>query len=287
MFELLLGGTKMKVIKKINNNVVLCQDGNGKELVAFGKGIGFNEIPFELELQSIERTFYHVNEHYIKMLNELPQEVFEVSILIVEKARSILDREVSSNVVFSLADHINFALERIEKGMNINMPFSYDIEHLYPKEMEVSLYGIKVIQKHLKIRLPKSEVVGIALHFINSAARRDVSNINDNTEQVIESMADIIEQELGFRINKSGFNYYRFSCHCRYFIRRVGEKTQYLEQDHELYCFFETNYPEIHKCALEVTQYLMDVFNIQCSKEELLYLMLHIKRLYSGEDCNR
>ena len=31
----------MKVIKKINNNVVICLDHNNRELVAFGRGIGF------------------------------------------------------------------------------------------------------------------------------------------------------------------------------------------------------------------------------------------------------
>ncbi|WP_302926203.1 CAT RNA binding domain-containing protein [Holdemania filiformis] len=30
----------MKVIKKINNNVALCIDQGGKELIALGKGIG-------------------------------------------------------------------------------------------------------------------------------------------------------------------------------------------------------------------------------------------------------
>ena len=49
----------MKVIKKINNNVALCLDGNQRELIAFGKGIGFKPIPYELtDLSVIERTYY-------------------------------------------------------------------------------------------------------------------------------------------------------------------------------------------------------------------------------------
>ena len=31
----------MRAIKKINNNVAICADSNNKELIAFGKGIGF------------------------------------------------------------------------------------------------------------------------------------------------------------------------------------------------------------------------------------------------------
>jgi beta-glucoside operon transcriptional antiterminator len=277
----------VKVIKKINNNVVLCLDGNGKELVALGKGIGFGEIPYDVELRRIERTFYNVNDQYIKLLAELPDAVFEASILIVERAKAVLERGISSNVVFSLADHISFAAERMEKGMDVQMPFAYDVEHLYPKEMQVAQYGIRVIQKYLKVRLPKSEAIGIALHFINSAEQEVDTKRNRNTEKVIENMTDIIEENLGFSVNKAGFNYYRFCCHCRYFVKRIGERKQYTEQDEDLYQFFESNYPGIYACAIEVKQYLLDVFNVECSKEETLYLMMHIKRLYSNEDCNQ
>ena len=38
----------MKVIKKINNNVAICLDNNGKELIAFGNGIGFPKVPYEI-----------------------------------------------------------------------------------------------------------------------------------------------------------------------------------------------------------------------------------------------
>lgn len=37
----------MRVIKKINNNVALCLDSDNHELIAFGKGIGFPQIPYE------------------------------------------------------------------------------------------------------------------------------------------------------------------------------------------------------------------------------------------------
>ena len=38
----------MKVIKKINNNVALAQDAKGREMIVFGKGIGFPAMPYEL-----------------------------------------------------------------------------------------------------------------------------------------------------------------------------------------------------------------------------------------------
>lgn len=48
----------MEVYKKINNNVALARDAKGRELVVFGKGIGFVSMPYELtNLSCIQRTF--------------------------------------------------------------------------------------------------------------------------------------------------------------------------------------------------------------------------------------
>lgn len=39
----------MEVYKKINNNVALARDAKGRELVVFGKGIGFASLPYETD----------------------------------------------------------------------------------------------------------------------------------------------------------------------------------------------------------------------------------------------
>lgn len=63
----------MEVYKKINNNVALARDAKGRELVVFGKGIGFASMPYELtDLSCIQRTFYDVNEKYFALLRDVP-----------------------------------------------------------------------------------------------------------------------------------------------------------------------------------------------------------------------
>ena len=52
----------MKAIRKINNNVAICIDNNDKELIAFGKGIGFPKMPYEItDLSIIQMTFYRID----------------------------------------------------------------------------------------------------------------------------------------------------------------------------------------------------------------------------------
>ena len=159
----------MKVIKKINNNVAVCLDNDGHELIAFGKGIGFPKTPYELtDLSKIWRTYYGINPSYLGLLNDIPEEVFELSIKIVDFAKMKIENQINSNIVFTLADHINFAIERFKKNLDIRMPFVYDIQHLYESEMQIGLFAIKLINKSMNVYLTKDEAVSIALHFINA-----------------------------------------------------------------------------------------------------------------------
>ena len=112
--------SRMKVIKKINNNVAICLDSNDKELIAFGKGIGFPKMPYVLDdLNLIQRTYYGVSQRYLNLLNDIPDEIFEISTKIVDYAQTKLEYTLNSNVVFTLADHINFAIQRFHKNIHV------------------------------------------------------------------------------------------------------------------------------------------------------------------------
>ena len=69
----------MIVKKKINNNAAICIDSNQRELVAFGKGIGFPPTPYELtDLRKVERTFYNVSPQYVSLLNDIPYDIVQL-----------------------------------------------------------------------------------------------------------------------------------------------------------------------------------------------------------------
>lgn len=103
----------MDVFKKINNNVALARDAKGRELVVFGKGIGFPSMPYELtDLSAVQRTFYDVNEKYFDLLREVPGEVFLVADDIADTAREELGCALSPNLTYALADHLYFAIQR-------------------------------------------------------------------------------------------------------------------------------------------------------------------------------
>ena len=102
----------MLAIKKINNNVAVCKDGNGCELIAFGKGIGFPKMPYEVKLENIDRTFYNISAQYIGLINELPMDIIEFTMKILPVIQSKLDYDLNPNLVLTLADHLAFAMEK-------------------------------------------------------------------------------------------------------------------------------------------------------------------------------
>lgn len=90
----------MKVIKNINNNVAICVDDNGHEVVAMGKGIGFSKPPYEVDLSKIDRTYYSLDSHYVTLLSEIPEEVIDVTLEIVEKGSDYLGVNLSRTFCF-------------------------------------------------------------------------------------------------------------------------------------------------------------------------------------------
>ena len=128
----------MKIIRQINNNAALALDGNGKELVVLGRGVGFPKMPYELtDLSRIERTFYDVSPKYFGMAADLPRPLVLACAEIAERAEIELDCALNPNLPFTLADHLNFAAERLRKGIEISTPLAYDVRHLYPKETDL------------------------------------------------------------------------------------------------------------------------------------------------------
>ena len=278
----------MRVIKKINNNVVKCLDNNGNELIAFGNGIGFPKTPYELnDMSKIKHTYYNLKLKYLGLLNEIPEDIFEISAKIVDYSKGRIMNEINSNIVFTLADHINFAIQRYNKNMIIKMPFSYDVQHLYETEMDIGEKAIAFINKIKKIHLSKDEAASIALHFINAENIKAPQGSKINENQVITDITKLIEHKTKLNIDRKGFNYSRFVSHMQYLLKRQESNTNISSDNEKAFEMLKNEYPETYECVLDIEKYIMKNLGWNPSSEELLYLILHVNRLCSREDCNQ
>lgn len=273
----------MRVIKNINNNVSICLDSTGKEVFVFGKGVGFHKPPYDLSLAEIERTYYDVDSTYVNMIQDIPEDVLEISDEIINYARMKINKEFSGNIVFTLADHIAFTIRRHQENIKVNLPIVHDIENLFEKEMDVGLYGIRLIRKKMNVYLPREEAAYIALHLINSEAQ--LTNEEENSEKVIEDIMKIVEESYQMELNRHDFSYSRFVSHMHYLLKRGKGNTQMQTENGELYRQLVKEYPKAYETAEEIGRYLEKAEQLKLNEEEKMYLMIHINRLCTREDC--
>lgn len=273
----------MEVIKKINHNAAICIDSAGNEMIAIGTGIGFPPVPYTLDdLSKIQRTYYDINPVYLDLLNQIPEQIFSIAIDIVKVYGEQMDIILSSNLVFTLADHIQFAIERFSKGMIFENPLQYDIQHLYEKEFSIGIYATEIIYQKLNIRLPKAEAANIALHLLNSESVTIFKRLNQ-LDYVLPEIVEIIGKHFQIYIDKQSVNYSRFVTHFQYLMKREQKSKQISSDNFRLFKAVKKEYPNTFEAVKKIDRYLEKELKFELSEEEQLYLVLHVNRLCSRE----
>lgn len=270
----------MYVIRKINNNCVLARDSAGADVVAFGKGIGFPAIPYELDdLRCVERTFYGMDASSIRALRDIPSDVMAVSSDIMESAQAILKVELNPNAAVTLADHVAFAIKRTVEGIVIESPLAFDVKRFYPREYRLGTRAVRTIKKRLGVALPEAERTNIALHLINSESVHPDMAKTKRAAEAISEITVIVERELGVVIDKESFAYNRFVTHARYLIDRIlsGEETGVA--DEPMLREMKASYPVEARCVEAIIGRLKERWQWTCSASEELYLLLHVHQL--------
>lgn len=270
--------------KKINNNVALARDGRGRELVVFGKGIGFPAMPYELtDLSKVSRTFYDVKAEYLSLLSEIPDEIVLAADDIAETARDELDSPLNPNLTFVLADHLNFAIQRSRAGVNVETPLGYDVRHLYPDEYRIASQALHALNRMPDVQLPDTEAVSIALHLINAETESGDIHATMTATQIIAELSRMVEEFFDITLDRDSFHYSRFAMHLRYLVQRMmqGEPVDNDPGTRELFNTVRREYPQIYTCVQQIVRYFSDTWHWDCSVGEQLYLMIHIHRVTS------
>lgn len=271
----------MRIIKKINTSAVLALDSSGKEIVVLGKGLGFPAIPYELEdLSRIDRTFYDVDSRYLGMITDIPQQVLLASAEIAELAEDELDCRMNPNLPFTLADHLHFAISRLRSGVDLTTPIAYDVKHLYPREYDLGVRALEILRNTADVMLPEHEAVNVTMHIINAEAESsDLHNLM-MTLKIIDQVENLAERQMRITLDKESYYYSRFAMHLRYLIQRLENGNPAEAHGAEMLRPIAREYPEIYACALKVAEYFKGTWGWQCSDEEIVYLMVHIHRVW-------
>ena len=158
----------MQVVRNINNNVALCLDSQGNELVAFGRGIGFRKPPYEVELSHIERTFYGVDPKLISAIEDIPSDLVLIADEVVQGFVAATGKALNPQVAFTLADHLAFAIQRQHRRLVFEVPVERDVRDLYADEAAAGHRALALVLERMHEWLPAEEEALVALHLVNA-----------------------------------------------------------------------------------------------------------------------
>ena len=273
----------MKIAKVINNNVISVIDSHNKELVVMGRGIAFQKRPGDdVEESRIEKIFKldnkDVSEKFKTLLYDVPMEYMDISERIISYAKEKLGKKLNDSIYVSLTDHINFAIEREQKGLRISNPLLWEIKRIYADEYAVGLKALAKIEEMLGITLPQDEAGFIAMHIVNAELNEEMPNVVNMTK-LIQDILNIVKYHFKIELDEESLNYFRFLTHLKFFAQRLYTDSPYNNEDDFLYEMVKEKQKEAFACVEKIRDFIQKTHNHQLTKEEMAYLTIHIERV--------
>ena len=273
----------MVIEKVINNNVATVMDDNQQEVVIMGKGIAFQMKPGQsVDENKIEKRFVLDSKsdmgRFGELVQSIPMEHLEVCMSIIEYASQVLQRRLSNSIYLSLTDHINFALERYKSGMVFENPLLQEVRSFYPSEYLIGEYAIALMERDLGIKLPVDEAASIALHFVNAEYKTAMSDTM-NITTLIRQILNIVEKELGTRLDELGLHYSRFITHLKFLAYRVFSGQMMKRQEDEFVEMVIRLYEKEYAISAKIAAFIKETYDHEISREEKAYLTIHIRRI--------
>ncbi|WP_312079707.1 PRD domain-containing protein [Leclercia sp.] len=277
----------MITIKKSLNNSMLLVDNDQREMILFGKGIGFGAKPgTHIDLAQVEKVFLPLSDlksrHFLSLTDTIPAAFFDISHEILILARSLCGDNLNSVLLFTLAEHLHFAVERSRSGQMILNKLSWEVKRYYPQEYSVGLQARAQVNEKFDVELPEDEAVNIAFHLINASSQEDDSTAHQQVE-LVNRIADIVRYKLGKTIDTQSVNYMRFITHLRYFAERVLAGKIALSETEDFYQELMRHRPDAMTVSWVIRDYVQDKYQLTLPKDELTWLSIHISRLMDGQ----
>lgn len=273
----------MQISKVINNNVISSYDNSGREVVVMGKGIGFQKKAgdqvCEDKIEKIFKLPESVDDHFMKLVEEIPYNLIQLSEEIIEQASERLHKKLSENLIITLTDHLNFAIERARNGLEFSNSLLWEIKKFYHDEYEIGKDAIALIKKELDVDLTCDEAGFIALHIVNAEMDGNPPKGVVAAPEVIKDVLNIIKYTYQIELDEDSISYERLVTHLKFFIQRAVKKEYYENSDGEFNNIIKNKFPESYNCAVRIKTYMENAIHTDVTDEELSYLTVHINRV--------
>lgn len=276
----------MKVVRAYNNNAVSTVFPDQREAVLIGSGIGFQKKPGdEIDEKKIEKVYYIQDElqtKLLKLLRDAKPEAVTAAEKILEYARDC-GMEFKNQVILSLTDHISFALERQEQGIELPYLMLSETKLLYRKEYEIGKWALKCIREVSNVELPEYEAGYIALQLASSSTGSSMSrDAAYDTLKLVKGAMEIIRNTYGVELDPEDIDTMRLTTHLKFLAQRIFTHAQWSDDNMEsIYQLLILEHKENKECIEGLKNFVEKTFNYTLNKQEKAYLLVHLSKLFN------
>lgn len=282
----------MIMVKKVLNSSVVLVEKDGQEMIALGKGIGYGKkIDDVISDSLVDKIFLPIeaqkSSQFAELVDEIPIRFFEITKEIVAIAEQELSYQLNTSIYLTLSDHLHFAVERSEKGLNVSNRLYWEIKNYYPKEFHIGEIALKNMKINDQIFLPDEEASNIAFHLINAQSDNHEDQDGLKKAKLVGTIVNMVRYSLHQEIDTNSVHYSRFITHVRFFVDRFFTNGLLKEKEIELYRQMWALYPEAMEIATKVKNYIDQTYHTQIPENEIVYLGVHINRLMNHSAIDR
>ncbi|EMC23665.1 BglG family transcription antiterminator LicT [Streptococcus mutans] len=280
----------MKIEKVFNNNVVQILGINNEEIIVMGKGLGFQKKPGdEVNQDLIEKRFIlqNTNTDMVGELSrvyvDLDSEEIDLVLEIIHQGQEKLGQTFDISLYIALADHLHYTIQRTREGLTLQNPLAWEVRKFYPKEFQLGKDTIELVKEKMMLQLVDDEAASIALHFINAQKDGGLLEKNRLISKIVSDILEIVRLHFGEVRDEESISYNRFITHVQYFAQRVANGLVQGKNDAFLYEQVKENYPHAFACTEKIKSYVESAYNFAMSRDEQVYLTIHIQRLETSQ----
>ncbi|EMC21530.1 TPA: BglG family transcription antiterminator LicT [Streptococcus mutans] len=280
----------MKIEKVFNNNVVQILGINNEEIIVMGKGLGFQKKPGdEVNQDLIEKRFILQNTdtdmvgELSRVYVDLDSEEIDLVLEIIHQGQEKLGQTFDISLYIALADHLHYTIQRTREGLTLQNPLAWEVRKFYPEEFQLGKDTIELVKEKMTLQLADDEAASIALHFINAQKDGGLLEKNHLISKVVSDILEIVRLHFGEVRDEESISYNRFITHVQYFAQRVANGLVQGKNDAFLYEQVKENYPHAFACTEKIKSYVESAYNFAMSRDEQVYLTIHIQRLETSQ----
>lgn len=278
-----------RVRKALNHNTLIAISmENNQEYLVIGKGIGFGKkVSERFEIpENIECTVYSLHEQTergkaMELIKGIEPVYLEIAGKVLAKSEEVFGK-IDKNILFPMADHIAFAVQRIRANEQISNPLTDDIRTLFHMEYKTAECVKDILWEMLQVEIDEHEIGYIALH-IHSAIEDENVALSMQIAMAVRECIRMIEEETGQTIDVMSLSYNRLMNHIRYMVARSikGEKLKLNMND-----YMSVKFPKSFWMATEVCKQLEKQLHrtSPLDEVEIGYLAMHIERVLMDKE---